>query len=42
MVFHSHMAERRRLGEPPEGEEEEENGKEAEDMKLGGGVLVRM
>lgn len=39
--IHSHMAELIRLGELPEGEEKK-NGKETENMKLGGGVFVRM
>ena len=32
----AHMAELIWLGELPEGQEEEENGEEAKDMKLGG------
>jgi hypothetical protein len=36
------MAELIWLGELPEGQEEEENGEEAKDMKLGGEVSGRM
>jgi hypothetical protein len=38
----AHMAELIWLGELPEGQEEEENGEEAKDMKLGGEVSGRM